>query len=252
MPDWSNWPDKWTDLPLAVIDVETTGLEPDEDRIIEIGIVRFEQGELDEVYGQLVDPERDLPERVTEITGITEDDLEGEPTFDEIADEVVERLSGVGIVAYNLDFDRSFVATELERTGQSWPDDAPTFDPLVFAREFFKDERRKNLGTVADKLGIPLEEAHRATHDAEVAGRVLYALEDRLPEGLEDLMVLQAQWEQAQAQQRANWRDEEAEPSESLVDAIGDRSAGLGPAYIYGDEPDPLRALYKSVPEAHD
>lgn len=252
MADWSDWPEKWTDLPLAVLDVETTGLEPEEDRIIEIGIVRFEQGEVEEIYGQLVDPERELPDRVTEITGITEDDLDGQPTFDAVADEVVERLTGVGIVAYNLDFDQSFVAAELERAGHRWPEDAPTLDPLVFAREFFKDEPRKDLGTIADKLDIPLEEAHRATHDAEVAGHVLYAFEDRLPEGLEDLMVLQAQWEQSQAQKRANWRDEEAEPSDSLVDAIGEQSADLGPAYIYGDEPDPLRALYKSVPEAQD
>lgn len=247
MPDW---PDKWTDLPLAVIDVETTGLEPGEDRIIEIGIVHFEDGEVVEVYGELVDPEQELPEDVTDITGITEADLEGKPTFDEIADEVEDRLSGSGIVAYNLDFDRGFVEAELERAGFAWPDDSPTFDPLVFAREFFKDLPRKNLGTIADKLDIPLEEAHRATHDAEVAGHVLYEFADRLPEDLDDLMVLQAQWEQSQAQDRASWRDEEPEPSDSLVDGFGNQSAGLGPAYIYGDEPDPLRALYKSVPEA--
>jgi len=252
MADWSDWPDNWKDLPLAVLDVETTGLDPDEDRIIEIGIVRFDGGDVEEVYGQLVDPDRQLPDRVTDITGITEEDLAGEPTFDAVAADVVERLTDVGIVAYNLEFDQSFVAAELERAGYRWPADAPTFDPLVFAREFFKDEPSKDLGTVADKLDIPLEEAHRATHDAEVAGHVLYAFEERLPEGLEDLMVLQAQWEQSQAQERANWRDEEADPSESLVDAIGEQSAGLGPAYIYGDEPDPLRALYKSVPEAQD
>ena len=246
----TDWPEQWTELPLAVIDVETTGLEPADDRIIEIGIVHFEDAEVREVYGQLVDPECELPERVTEITGITQTDLEGQPTFDEIADEVESRLTGEGIVAYNLDFDRSFVEAELERAGYGWPDDSPTFDPLVFAREFFKDERRKNLGTIADKLDIPLEEAHRATHDAEVAGHVLYAFADRLPKDLDDLMVLQAQWEQAQAQQRANWRDEEADPSESLVSGFGDQAAGLGPAYVYGDEPDPLRALYKSVPEA--
>jgi DNA polymerase III epsilon subunit family exonuclease len=252
MADWTDWPDEWTDLPLAVVDVETTGLEPEEDRMIEVGIVHFEDGEVEEIYGQLVDPECPLPERVTEITGITESDLEGKPTFEAVADEVVDHLTGVGIVAYNLDFDRSFIEAELEHAGHSWPDEAPTFDPLVFAREFFKDEPSKDLGTIADKLDIPLDEAHRATHDAEVAGHVLYAFEDRLPEGLEDLMVLQAQWEQSQAQQRANWRDEEAEPSESLVDTIGEQSADLGPAYIYGDEPDPLRALYKSVPEAQD
>jgi DNA polymerase III epsilon subunit family exonuclease len=248
----SDWPERWIDLPLAAIDVETTGLEPEEDRIIEIGIVHFESGEVQDVYGQLIDPDMPLPEEVSELTGITEDDLEGKPTFDEIAGEVADELAGEGIVAYNLDFDRSFVQAELERHGQNWPDEAPTFDPLVFARQFFKDRRSKTLEEIAGELGIPLEDAHRATADAEVAGHVLYEFADRLPEQLDDLMVLQAQWEQSQAQERASWRDEEAEPSESLVEGIGDDSPGLGPAYVYGDDPDPLRTLYRSVPEAQD
>lgn len=244
------FPNKWRDLRLAVIDVETTGLDPQDDRIIEIGIVTFENAEVDEVYGQLVDPEQPVPDDVTDLTGIAESDLEGKPTFDEIADDVHDRLTGVGICAYNLDFDKDFVEAELDRAGYHWPEDSPTFDPLVFARQFFKDQRRKNLGTIADLLDIPLEEAHRATHDAKVAGHILYAFADRLPEELEDLMVLQAQWEQEQARDRASWRGEE-EASETLSAALSD-NVGLGPAYVYGDEPDPLRALYRSVPEATD
>lgn len=246
----SSWPEKWIDLPLAVIDVETTGLEPTEDRIIEIGIIRFEDREVVESYGQLVDPERPVPEEVVDLTGIEDSDLEGKPTFAEVADEVRERLEGVGIVAYNLSFDRGFVEAELERCGLDWPEQAPTLDPLIFARQFFKDLRRKNLGTIADKLGIPLEEAHRATHDAEVAGHVLYAFEDRLPERLEDLLVLQSQWEAAQAREMASWRGESG--ADTLSAAFAEQSIGLGPAYVYGDEPDPLRALYSSVPEASD
>mgnify|MGYP006298243253 CR=1 FL=1 len=244
----SQWPDKWIDLPLAVIDVETTGLEPADDRIIEIGIIRFEDGEVIDSYGQLVDPECPVPEEVTDLTGIEESQLEGKPTFEEIAADVRDHLEGVGIVAYNLEFDRGFVETELARCGLDWPEDAPTLDPLIFARQFFKDLRRKNLGTIADRLDIPLEEAHRATHDAEVAGHVLYAFEDRLPERLEDLLVLQDQWEAAQARQRARWRGE----TDTLGDAFAEQSIGLGPAYVYGDEPDPLKALYSSVPEASD
>lgn len=244
------WPENWIDLPLAVIDVETTGLESSEDRIIEIGIIRFEEREVVDSYGQLVDPERPVPEEVVELTGIEESDLEGQPTFDDIADEVRERLEGVGIVAYNMSFDRGFVEAELQRCGLSWPEDAPTLDPLVFARQFFKNLRKKNLGTIADKLGIPLEEAHRATHDAEVAGHVLFAFEDRLPNRLEDLLVLQKQWEAAQAREMASWRGDSG--ADTLSGALGEQSIGLGPAFVYGDEPDPLRALYSSVPEATD
>jgi DNA polymerase III subunit epsilon len=250
----TQWPKLWKDLPLAVIDVETTGLDPVGDRVIEIAIIRFEGGEVVETYGQLINPERPIPEDSTRITGIRDEDVKDQPVFAEVAEAIHSRLQGVGIVAYNLSFDRSFVRHELERCGLAWPDEAPTLDPLIFARQFFKNQPRKNLGTICKLLGIPLEEAHRATHDATVTGHVLYAFADRLPEDLDQLLMLQAQWESLQAQEMAGWRGREGGSSafESLSDAMGERTAGLGPAYIYGDEADPLRALYMSVPEAHD
>ncbi len=248
----ANWPEKWMDLPLAVIDVETTGLDSETDRIIEIGIIRFENGEVVDSYGQLIDPKCEVPEEVVELTGIEPEDLEGKPHFEDVADEVLSQLQGVGIVAYNLSFDKGFVAAELARCGLEWPAEAPTLDPLIFARQFYKNLRRKNLGTIADKLDIPLEEAHRATHDAEVAGHVLFKFADRLPENLEDLLVLQAQWENAQAQEMPRWRGGRDSSTDSLADALGEKPIGLGPGYIYGDEVDPLRALYTTVPEARD
>ena len=243
----TDWPQNWKDLPLAVIDVETTGLDAQTERIIEIAIIRFEGGEVVESYGELVHPGKEIPEEVTKITGIRDEDVADAPRFEVIAQDVWQRLQGVGIGAYNLSFDRGFVRSELERCGLSWPEEAPTLDPLIFARQFFKNHPRKNLGAIAKLLGIPLEEAHRATHDAEVAGHVLFAFEERLPASLEQLLVLQAQWEAAQAREMSNWRG----GGFSLGNEGGlDQPIGLGPAYIYGDESDPLRALYMSVPEA--
>ena len=242
----ASWPKRWQDLPLAVIDVETTGFDPKQgDRIIEIGIIRFEHEEVIETYGELINPERDVPPEVTKITGIKPEDLVDKPTFKEIAHEVYRRLQGVGIVAYNLSFDRGFVTEELERCGLTWPEHAPTLDPLIFARQFFKNSPRKNLGAICKKLGIELEEAHRATHDATVTGHLLHAFADKLPEDLQDLITLQAQWEAAQASEMSHWRG-----NFSLGSSSSEQLIGLGPAYIYGDEADPLRALYASVPEA--
>lgn len=241
----SQWPERWKDLPLAVIDVETTGFDPETNRIIEIGMIRFEHGEVVDTYGQLIDPKSEIPEEVVKLTGIKQEDVDGQPTFKEVAEEVWQRLQGVGIVAYNLAFDRGFVKAELERAGYAWPDDAPTLDPLIFARQFFKNHPRKNLGAISKLLGIPLEEAHRATHDATVAGHVLYAFEDRLPVNLQDLLVLQAQWEAAQAQETKHWKSFSLGSSSTQ-----DQPIGLGPAYLYGDEADPLRALYMTIPEA--
>lgn len=247
----TSWPKLWKDLPLAVLDVETTGLDPIGDRVIEVGIIRFEGGEVVETYGELINPERPIPADSTRITGITDDDVADKPTFAELAPEIHKRLQGVGIVAYNLSFDRSFMRNELERCGYAWPDDAPTLDPLIFARQFFKNHPRKNLGAISKLLGIPLEEAHRATHDATVTGHVLFAFADRLPESLEQLLLLQAQWEAAQASDMSGWRGRSG-GNNAFGALSSEQPIGLGPAYVYGDEADPLRALYMSVPEAPD
>ncbi len=239
------WPSLWKDLPLAVLDVETTGFDAAEDRIIEIAIIRFDRGVVTERYGKLVNPGRSIPAEVTKITGIEDAHVADAAPFSTIAEEVHERLQDVGIVAYNLAFDRGFIKAELERCGLEWPESAPTLDPLIFARQFFKNSPRKNLSTISKLLGIPLEEAHRAEHDAEVAGKVLFAFEDRLPPDLQQLLVLQKQWEAAQAQEMSSWKSFDTDLS-----AFGENPIGLGPAYIYGDEADPLRALYMSVPEA--
>ncbi len=250
----TQWPEKWQDLELAVFDVETTGLDPEEHRVTEVGIIHFEGGEVVDEYGQLIDPQRSIPEESTRITGISEEDVKGKPTFDEVAEEVHRRLSGVGLVAYNLSFDRRFLSMELERCGLSWPSASPELDPLIFARQFFKDQRKNNLGAVCERLGIELEGAHRATNDARVTGDVLYAFADRLPAGLDELLTLQSQWRQIQEQEMSKWRNRRggSRESEGLSDAFGNQSVGLGPAYIYGDEPDPIRALYQSVPEANE
>lgn len=239
------WPALWRDLPLAVLDVETTGFDAEAEHIIEIAIIRFEDGVVVDRYGQLVQPGRPIPDEVVKITGIRDEDVADAPTFDAIAHEVHARLQGAGLVAYNLSFDRNFVRAELGRCGLEWPDDAPTLDPLIFARQFFKNSPRKNLSTISKLLGIPLEEAHRAVHDAEVAGKVLFAFEDRLPPDLQQLLVLQKQWEASQAQEMSSWKSFDGDLS-----SFGENPIGLGPAYIYGDEADPLRALYMSVPEA--
>ena len=246
------WPDLWFDLPLAVLDVETTGFDPQNDRIIEIGIVHFHQGEVIESWGQLVNPGRPIPEAVIKLTGIKDEDVADAPPFADVAAAVAARLEGKGIVAYNLPFDRGFIAAELERTGRAWPDDHPTFDPLIFARQFQRKEGSKKLGKVAERMGINLEEAHRAVDDATTAGHILCAFRDLLPRHLNALQMLQRQWARQQAQETSNWRgrrrmntDDPWSSNENQAQTIG-----LGPAFVFGDEHDPLRALYRSLPEA--
>lgn len=246
------WPAQWRDLRVVALDVETTGFDADVERIIELGLVTFEAGEVVDTWGVLINPGKPIPDEVVELTGIRNEDVADKPPFAEFAEELNRRLQGVGICAYNLSFDRKFITQELRRCGFDWPIDAPTFDPLIFARQFQSEHRRHSLGKVADRLGITLENAHRATDDAEVAGQILYAFAPQLPGDLKDVLVLQAQWEQLQ-EQAQSWRRRARgdEPSAALqaVSMLGAKAIGLGPAYLYGEELDPLRAIYMSVPE---
>lgn len=248
------WPEQWTDLRFVALDVETTGFKPEEERIIEIGLVTFDRGQILDEWGSLVNPGKPIPLEVQELTGIKDEDVANAPRFEEIAQEVARRLQGVGLCAYNLRFDQSFIDAELKRSGFAWPPESPTLDPLIFARELQRGERSKKLGDVAERLGIPLENAHRATDDAKVAGLVMLAFAPELPTSLSDLLVLQAQWEQQQEASTSFWRnkrggDEGPSAAQRAISVFGASSVGLGPAYLYGDELDPLRAIYLSVPE---
>lgn len=248
----------WTSRPFVSLDVETTGLKADRDRVIEVGLVHFDGGKVVERYGQLVDPGCDVPEEVVQLTGIRPEDLVGKPRFEEIAEEVRKRLSGGIVVAYNLTFDKSFVASELTRAALQWPDDALELDPLVFVRQLHRGQGSKKLGAVAERLGINLENAHRAVDDAEVAGKVLLSLASGLPGDLNELIELQRQWEILQAQEQMRWRRNrsnssgllDSEPGGPALSREADEGLPtLGPAYIWGDETDPMKALFRTLPE---
>jgi len=248
----------WKNRTLAVLDVETTGLDPTTDRVIEVGIVRFEGGEVVERYGQLIHPGRDIPEEISKLTGIQSSDLDGQPSFDKVAQDVCSRLEGAIVVGYNLPFDRAFVTQELSRLGFSWPE-TQELDPLVFVRQLHKGQGSKKLGAACTRMGISLDNAHRAADDAEATGRLLLALAEQLPESLDDLLTLQGQWEVLQEQERARWRRSKEEEkggvdpfrttssAATMIDAQGRYT--LGPAYVYGDETDPIRALFSNLPD---
>ena len=246
----TTWPSQWFDLPLAVFDLETTGFDHETCQIIEIGIVQFLRGEVVNVYDWLIDPECQLPQEIVELTHIQQSDVDGQPKFKEIAPKVLEAFSGHGIVAYNIGFDRPFLTHKLEQLGLQWPSDNPTIDPLVFATHFWPTQRNK-LGMVAERLNVSLEGAHRACNDAEATGKVLYAMRDKLPPDLENLLIVQAQWD-VENKERFAWKKNKSRNEDNGLNALVS-SAGaqtLGPAYFFGNETDPLRALYAMVPNA--
>jgi DNA polymerase-3 subunit epsilon len=205
----------WSTLPIAVIDTETTGREAQNDRIVEIGIVIGVNGEVIRRLNWLVNPQRPIPDEARAVHGISDDDVKDAPTFAQIAGEIALALQGTVPAAYNAPFDRGFVAAELARSGlalDSFPSafrpEVEWVDPLVWARELQKYEKGKKLGDVAARLGVALENAHRASDDAEAALRVLYAFarDPRVPRGYSALVQEQRRLGRAQEEDFRAWR----------------------------------------------
>lgn len=196
----------WREMSFVSVDVETTGLDTESCRVIEVGMVRFERGQVAERWGSLVNPGEPIPERVTEITKITDAMVADQPSFRDIKWEVYGRMRDRIFVAFNSDFDHGFLRHEMARAGLTLPD-VPILDPLVWARKLMTNQRRYNLGALCDKFGIGLENAHRAVDDAEAAGKVLMRFADKVAVDLGSLLEEQAKWkakqEEAFAERRA-------------------------------------------------
>lgn len=199
----------WADLPIALVDVETTGRDPSADRVVEVGIAFARGGQIVERLNWLVNPGRPIPKEAMDVHKITDDDVKDAPAFEAVAAEIFAKLSGWVPGAYNAAFDKAFLTAEMARAGLTVRRDVEWVDPLVWARELQQGERSRALGEVAARLGIALENAHRASDDAEAALKVLLALgrDMRVPRTYAALVQEQRRLGLAQAdERRLKWR----------------------------------------------
>jgi DNA polymerase-3 subunit epsilon len=147
--------------PFAIIDVETTGVNPLLDRIIEIAVIRTDrEGE----FSSLVNPVRRLPPFITGLTGISDDDLVDAPRFEEIAPEIADLLEGAVFVAHNARFDYGFVRNEFKRLGVSLA--VPTLCTVRLSRKLYPKQRKHSLESIIERHAIAVEQRHRALDDA--------------------------------------------------------------------------------------
>lgn len=204
----------WHDIDIALLDVETTGRDASVDRVVEVGIVVGRNGEVIARYNWLINPGIPIPAEVTAVHGITDEMVKDKPRFEEVAHEISAALKACVPAAYNALFDKAFMQGEFARAktdGTGIPAmqrETEWVDPLVWAREVQHEEKSRALGDVAARLGVALENAHRASDDAEAALRVLYALgkDSRIPRAYGALVQEQRRLSQAQADQRRMWR----------------------------------------------
>jgi DNA polymerase-3 subunit epsilon len=203
------------ELSLVVIDTETTGRDPEVDRAVEIACVIFRGGVIAERRSWLVNPGRPIPKESSDVHGIDDEKVRDAPAFAAIAAELIEVLGAAVPVAYNAEYDRKVLTAELARAGVSSEKMPPALrrnvewiDPLIWAREIQRAEKSRALSEVAQRLGIPLEHAHRATDDAEATLHVFSAFrrDPRVPKTYGALVQEQRRLSRLFDEERKVWR----------------------------------------------
>lgn len=165
----------------AIVDLETTGGYAENHRITEIAICLHDGIQVTQTYHRLVNPGRDIPYYITGLTGITNEMVSDAPYFSEIATEVFDLLQDKIFVAHNAHFDFSFLKREFELTGRLW--NAKKLCTVRLSRKIIPGLRSYSLGSLADSLGIVIENRHRASGDVEATVKVFDALLQRDQEG---------------------------------------------------------------------
>lgn len=150
----------------AFVDVETTGMSPQHDRVIEVGILRVEDGEVVAQYNKLLNPETYIHPSIQSLTGISPLDLEHAPTFEQEKDEIYELLQDSVFVAHNVRFDYAFLKGEFAR--YEMPFTAKQLCTARLSRALFPSERRHGLSALIERFGFTCEHRHRAFDDAHV------------------------------------------------------------------------------------
>jgi DNA polymerase-3 subunit epsilon len=153
------------ELNLAIVDLETTGGSAVSERIIEVGIKRIERGQAVRTFHTLVDPERPIPSIITQITGITDRDVAGAPTFARVQDQILEVLDGCVFVAHNVRFDYGFLRSEFQRQARRFC--APCLCTVRLSRMLYPRWRQHGLSHVIERFNLPCANRHRALDDAE-------------------------------------------------------------------------------------
>jgi DNA polymerase-3 subunit alpha (Gram-positive type) len=159
------------------LDLETTGLDPKTERIIEIGAIRVEDGRETAQFHTMVNPHRVLEERIVELTGITDDMVKDAPDIVDILPELLEFCGELPLLGHHVIFDYSFLKRAAVNQGKTF--EKKGIDTLKVCRSFMPGEEKKNLEAACRYYGIEREQAHRALDDARDAHRLYQKLKEQ-------------------------------------------------------------------------
>ncbi len=166
------------DTTYCVLDLETTGFSATTEKITEIGIMKLKHGEVIDKFSCFVNPEKHIPQRVSEVTNITDDMVADSETIDKVFPKMLEFLEDSVIVAHNAGFDVGFLKQNAKNLGYDF--NYTYLDTLSLAKDLFPDYKKYKLGKIAENLGIKVEVAHRALDDVDTTVKIFKVMIDML------------------------------------------------------------------------
>ncbi len=164
----------------VVFDIETTGFSPVQNRIIEIGAVKVENGEITDRFSEFVNPRTPIPFEITNLTSITDDMVSGAEDISVILPRFLKFCEGCKLVAHNAQFDTSFIRENCKREG--YPFDYTYLDTLTMSRVLLPGQSKHTLDAVAKTLKVVLQHHHRAVDDAECTALIFLKMIDMCEE----------------------------------------------------------------------
>ena len=172
---------KLKDVTYYVLDLETTGFSAVNEKITEIGIMKVKDGEVLDEFACFVNPEKHIPQRVQEVTNITDEMVADAETIDKVFPKMLEFIGNdknAVLVAHNAGFDIGFLKQNAKVLGYEF--DYTYLDTLSLAKDLFPEYKKYKLGKIADNLGIKVEVAHRALDDVDTTVKVFKVMLEML------------------------------------------------------------------------
>lgn len=160
----------------VIVDLETTGLRADKDKIIEIGAIKVEEGR-ERIYNSFVNPGVPISEKIIEIVGITDEMVKDAPEIGDIIGEFIEFTGNLPLLGHNLLFDFGFLKTAAVQNGYKFQKNG--LDTLDIARKYLPELESRKLDYLCEYFGIQDEQHHRAWNDAKVTGELYRMLCER-------------------------------------------------------------------------
>lgn len=179
-PIVNNTKSQGIDTGYIVFDIETTGFSSKNDKITEIGAVKIIDGQIVDKFSQLVNPNIKIPERIVELTGITDELVADKPTIDEVLPKFIDFIGDNVLVAHNASFDLGFIRENCNLLGLEFNN--TSLDTLGLSRELLPHLKSHKLNILAKNMNVSLENHHRAVDDSEATGRIFLKFVEMLKE----------------------------------------------------------------------